>query len=183
MELHVDVDEADVGLVQTGQTANFTVDAFPDQVFEAQITQVRYGAMEVDGVVTYETVLEVDNTDLYLRPGMTATAEIIVKRIEDALLVPNVALRFTPLDQGEAKTEDQGSLMSQLLPRRPPSAEKPRNEAARDKKQQRVWVLRYGQLIAIPVTTGSTDGVLTEVISGDIEPGMALIVNAVSTGR
>lgn len=183
MELHVDVDEADVGLVQMGQTASFTVDAFPDQLFEAQITQVRYGAEEVDGVVTYETVLKVDNSDLHLRPGMTATAEITVKRIEEALLIPNVALRFTPSSQEEKKPRSGGSLVSQLLPRRPPAAEKPRNKAAGDKKQQQVWVLRDGQLAAIPVTTGSTDGILTEVTGGDIEPGMAVIVNTVSTAR
>ncbi len=81
MELHVDVDEADVGQVQEGQQASFSVDAFPERVFKAQITQVRYGAQEVEGVITYETVLKVDNTDLSLRPGMTATAEITVKQV------------------------------------------------------------------------------------------------------
>ena len=96
MELHVDVDEADVGLVEAGQTAHFTVDAYPERTFPARITQVRFGSQTVDGVVTYETVLNVDNSDLSLRPGMTATADITVKRIENAILVPNAALRFTP---------------------------------------------------------------------------------------
>jgi len=73
MELHVDVDEADVGLVKAGQTATFSVDAYPERTFPARITQVRFGAQEVEGVITYETVLNVDNSDLSLRPGMTAT--------------------------------------------------------------------------------------------------------------
>ncbi|MBN1422380.1 MAG: efflux RND transporter periplasmic adaptor subunit, partial [Planctomycetes bacterium] len=96
MELHVDVDEADIGKVKEGQDATFQVDAYPDRTFKGKITQVRFGSKTVDGVVTYETVLDVDNSDLSLRPGMTATAEITVQRIEGAVLVPSAALRFSP---------------------------------------------------------------------------------------
>jgi HlyD family secretion protein len=96
MELHVDVDEADVGQVQEGQRAVFTVDAYPDRSFPAHIRQVRYGSKTVDGVVTYETILVVDNSDLSLRPGMTATADIVVKEIENTILIPNAALRYKP---------------------------------------------------------------------------------------
>ena len=81
MELHVDVDEADVGKVKPGQAATFTVDAYPDRTFQARITQVRFGSKTVSGVVTYETVLRVDNSDLSLRPGMTATANITVLHV------------------------------------------------------------------------------------------------------
>ena len=94
MELHVNVDEADIGQVKEGQDAVFTVDAYPDRKFEAQIRQIRYGAETVDGVATYETVLKVDNTDLFLRPGMTATADIIVMKVDDAMMISNSALRF-----------------------------------------------------------------------------------------
>ncbi|MBS4050272.1 MAG: efflux RND transporter periplasmic adaptor subunit, partial [Methylomonas sp.] len=96
MELQVDVDEADVGLVRPGQQAQFSVDAYPDRNFPAEIIQVRYGSETVDGVVTYKTVLRVDNSSLSLRPGMTATALITVEHKKDVLLVPNSVLRFTP---------------------------------------------------------------------------------------
>jgi len=181
MELHVDVDEADVGLVQAGQTATFTVDAYPERTFPARITQVRFGAQEVEGVITYETVLNVDNSDLSLRPGMTATADITVKRIENAILVPNAALRFTPPLQ--QKKPSSGGLISQLIRRGPPrSASKKRTEGGVDKKRQRVWVLRDGQPADVAVTIGSTDGSMTEVTGGEVEPGMALVVDTLDKG-
>lgn len=182
MELHVDVDEADVGLVEVGQTAVFTVDAYPERSFPARITQVRYGSQTVDGVVTYETVLNVDNSDLSLRPGMTATADITVKQVEDTLLVPNATLRFTPPVKEQESSSD--GLISQLTRRGPPrSAAKKRTAAETDKSRQRVWVLRDGQPAEIAVTIGATDGIRTEVLEGDVEPGMALIVEAVSRSQ
>lgn len=182
MELHVDVDEADVGLVAAGQTAHFTVAAYPDRTFPARITQVRYGSNTVDGVVTYETVLNVDNSDLSLRPGMTATADITVKSIENAILAPNAALRFTP--QVQQQQASSGSFISQLTRRGPPrSAPKKRSAIKNDSKQQRVWVLRDGEPTAVAVTIGATDGISTEVLKGDIEPGMALIVEAIRPSR
>ena len=121
MELHVDVDEADVGQVRDGQQATFTVDAYPDRVFPAQITQVRYGSQSVEGVVTYLTVLNVDNSDLSLRPGMTATADIVVKELKNALLVPNAALRFAPAQQEkESRNQFGRQPAQQALP--PPAA-------------------------------------------------------------
>jgi len=182
MELHVDVDEADVGLVAAGQTAHFTVDAYPERTFPARITQVRYGSSTVDGVVTYETVLNVDNSDLSLRPGMTATADITVKRIENALLVPNGALRFTPPIQ--KKPRSSASFISQLTRRGPPrSASKKRTAAGNNNNQQRVWILRDGRPADVAITIGATDGIMTEVLKGDVEPGTALIVETVSRSR
>lgn len=181
MELHVDVDEADVGLVKVTQTATFSVDAYPERTFPAQITQVRYGAQEVEGVITYETLLNVDNRDLSLRPGMTATADITVKRIENAILLPNAALRFTPPVQ-EKKSSSSG-LFSQLVNRGPPgSSSKQRKDPGADKKQ-RAWVLRDGRPAAVVITTGSTDGIMTEVTGGEVEPGMALVVDRFDKGR
>ncbi len=114
MELHVDVDEADVGRVKEGQAAIFTVDAYPGRSFPARISQVRYGSKTVDGVVTYETLLAVDNSDLSLRPGMTATANITVQEVHDALLVPNAALRFVPPSQPPSGN-DRGTERRQYL--------------------------------------------------------------------
>lgn len=96
MELRLAVDEADIGRVAVGQHAHFTVDAFPDRSFSAEVTSVRNSAETVQGVVTYEVVLGVDNQEGLLRPGMTASAHIVTSRAEDALIVPNGALRFTP---------------------------------------------------------------------------------------
>jgi HlyD family secretion protein len=96
MELIVNVDEADVGQIQEGQRATFSVSAYPNRVFDAWIVQARFGSTTTSGVVTYETVLKVDNPDLSLRPGMTATADIVVKKIEEAVLIPSTALNREP---------------------------------------------------------------------------------------
>jgi len=181
MELHVNVDEADVGKVREGQKATFSVAAYPNRTFEARITQARYGSSTTSGVVTYETVLKVNNSDLSLRPGMTATADITVKKDENAILIPSAALRFTPPVQEEKKPS--ASLVGALLPGPPSSASKQGEDVATNKKQQRVWTLKNGQLLAIPVTIGSTDGSMTEVVTGDIKPGMALVVDTVSAGK
>ena len=183
MELHVDVDEADVGQVKKGQEAFFTVDAYPDRNFPARVTQVRFGSKTVAGVVTYETVLNVDNSDLSLRPGMTATADITVKKVENAILVPNAALRFTPPIKEKEAPSDGGSLVSKLLPHPPRRPPKRPEGATADQKQQRVWTPRDGQLISMTVTTGATDGSMTEVTSGDVEPGMELVVDTLRAGR
>jgi HlyD family secretion protein len=183
MELLVNVDEADVGHIQEGQKATFNVAAHPNRTFEARIVQARFGSTTTSGVVTYETVLKVDNPDLslrpgILRPGMTATADIIVKKIENALLIPSAALRFTPPVQEEKKPS--AGLISSILPR-PPGQGSRRHEDTAGKKQQRVWTLKDGQLQAIPVTVGSTNGGMTEVAAGEIEPGMAVVVDIASS--
>lgn len=181
MELHVDVDEADVGQVREGQAAEFTVDAYANKNFPATITEVHFASQTVDGVVTYETVLSVDNSDLLLRPGMTATADILVKQVTDALLVPNAALRFSPPQQENQASSSGGGLVSSLLPR-PPSGAKQREEPSNaNKHQQQVWALRDDQPVSIAVSTGSTDGLKTEVLSGNLEPGMALIIDTLSS--
>ena len=182
MELHVDVDEADVGQVKEEQTAEFTIDAYPNKNFPASITEVHFASQTVDGVVTYETVLRVDNSDLLLRPGMTATADIMVQEIEDALLVPNAALRFKPPVSSGQKSGSGGGLLGGLLPR-PPHSAKNHEEKDTDNKQQKVWRLNDDQAVAISITTGASDGINTEVLSGDIEPGMVLIVDTISKGK
>lgn len=185
MELHVDVDEADVGRVAVGQDAEFTVDAYPDRPFHARIKQVRFAPKTVEGVVTYETLLSVDNADLLLRPGMTATAEILVTELEDALLVPNAALRFSPpkTSAGAEQARPGGGLVAMLLPRRPPDP-KHQAESGRPKGgKQRLWVLRDGQPEAVQVVTGVTDGVLTQILEGPLGPGTEVIVDTLTGGR
>ncbi|HET6415594.1 MAG TPA: efflux RND transporter periplasmic adaptor subunit [Polyangiales bacterium] len=174
MELHVSVDEADVGRVRPGQRATFMVDAYPDRTFSAEIADVHFGAQEVEGVITYEAVLNVDNGDLSLRPGMTATATIVVEELRDELLIPNSALRFSPSLRKEA--EPDAGLLGRLFPRPSRSPPKNRREQGSAKKEPRVWIVRDGEPVAIPITTGATDGIMTELVQGDVEPGMPLIV-------
>ncbi len=188
MELHVGIDEADVSRVTEGQQATFTVDAYPDRTFPAQIMQVRYGSETTDGVVTYTAVLRVNNEDLSLRPGMTATAVITVKSITNAVLVPNAALRYTPVVESAGETEKtsgNGSVMSKLLPR-PPQHQKNGSEQLTDMKgtsQQRVWKAVNGAAVPVSVSVGMTDGVRTEITQGEIEPGLELIVGTVSSNK
>ncbi|HOV74278.1 MAG TPA: efflux RND transporter periplasmic adaptor subunit [Candidatus Hydrogenedentes bacterium] len=175
MQLLVDVDEADVGLVKKGQEASFTVDAYPDRVFPARITQVRFGSETVDGVVTYKTVLKVDNSDLTLRPGMTATASLIVNKRENVLLAPNAALRFSPPQTQTAEKSGGGSLLSAILPHPPREKAAPRDDSSAKNKDQCVWTVRNGQLVSIAITKGMTDGKVTEIVAGELEPGMELV--------
>ncbi|HOW74373.1 MAG TPA: efflux RND transporter periplasmic adaptor subunit [Candidatus Competibacteraceae bacterium] len=184
MELQVDVDEADVGQVHDGQSAAFTVDAYPNRSYPARISLVRFGAETVNNVVTYKTILNVDNDDLSLRPGMTATAEIVTTERENVLLVPNAALRFTPPPPPEAQSSGGGGLVASLLPR-PPRSLVPRRQSgnargARSAARQ-IWILRDGQPIAVSVTVGSSDGRLTEVTGEGLEPGLPVITASLGT--
>jgi HlyD family secretion protein len=181
MELHVNVDEADISKVQEGQKATFNVAAWPNRTFEAQIKQARYGSTTTSGVVTYETVLKVSNKDLSLRPGMTATADITVKNIKNAILLPNAALRFIPPVLKEKKPST--GLVDNLLPRPPVQPSRQRDNVASGRKQQKVWIFRDNKLSAIPVAIGSTNGNVTEILSGDIKPGMDLVVDIITASK
>lgn len=177
MELHVNVDEADVSKVQKGQKATFSVSAYSNRTFSARITQVRFGSSTTSGVVTYETVLKVNNPDLSLRPGMTATADITVKKVENAILIPGAALRFTPPVQQD--TNPSGDVLGRLLPR-PPRQESQQRNNGTSKGQQRVWILTNGQLSPVSITVGSANGGMTEVTAGGIEPGMEVVTDIIT---
>jgi len=177
MEVQVDVDEADVAQVKVGQEASFTVDGYPGRSFAAVVKQVRYGPETVQGVVTYKTLLTVDNTDLALRPGMTATANITAKRTANVLLVPNLALRFSP-PVIEETPQASGSLLSRLFPRPPPA--RPRDLSDSKSKQQRVWILRDRQLSAVAVTTGASDGITSEISAGDVAVGTEVVTDMIA---
>ncbi len=177
MELRVDVDEADVGKVRAGQSATFGVDAFPDRKFPATIRVIRYTSETTQGVVTYKAVLTIDNSELLLRPGMTATAEIKVTEVKDALLIPNASLRYAP---PATATTASRSLLSRLMPG-PPAfrAAAPREGAGQNRT---VSVLRNGEPAQVKIVIGSSDGKRTEVQSGDLQEGQAVIVDQ-TTGK
>lgn len=172
MELRVSVDEADIGQVHAGQTATFTVDAYSDRSFPAKITQVRLAPQAAAGVVSYETVLALDNKDLALRPGMTATAQIIVEQIHDTLLVPNAALRFTP---PTTQIKEQRGLLEQLFPRWGSRNRGDRTDG--NSKQQRVWVLKDNVPTPIEVKAGASDGRMTQIVAGELQTGAVLLVD------
>ena len=178
MELQVKVDEADVGSVQLGQPASFTVSAWAGRQFPATIQRVGLGSTTADNVVTYKTVLSVANDDLALRPGMTATARIVTAKRDNALQVPNAALRFSPPNpKSEQGAQSSGSFLSRLVPR-PPQPRKPKAQAApAPGTDKQVWVLRDGQPVAVDVKTGVSNGRQTEIVGGSLEPGMAVIVD------
>jgi HlyD family secretion protein len=179
MQLKVGVDEADIGLVQAGQKATFTVDAYGSNKFSATIRRVDYGATISNNVVTYRTILDVDNKDLKLRPGMTATAVITVKELQNAVLIPNTALRFEPL-QEPAEGETVGSFFDEIMMSPASTTEKTKSqgEATEDTTRAVVWALKNGRLTPLGVKTGSTDGRMTEVLEGDVQPGMELVVDS-----
>lgn len=181
MELNVAVDEADVGQVTAGLEAEFTVDAYPNRRFPATITQVRFSPETINGVVTYAALLSLDNADLSLRPGMTATAEILVREVKDAVLVPNTALRFLPPSTAAAKDNDRG-LVGMLLPSRAPSSRRGGTKDMKIGKGSRVWILQDGAPKAVEVKTGATNGTLTEILDGTLQPGAEVLVDLQRSG-
>ena len=176
LRLWVYVDEADVGSVKIGQNATFTVSAYPGRKFPARITRVGFGSTITDNVVTYLTYLDVDNSDLSLRPGMTATATITATQRNDVLLVPNSALRFAPTAAGAAQPAASGSIVSSMMPRMPGRARKSASGSGVSAARQ-VWVLRDGAAVAVAVTPGISDGRMTEITGGDLQAGMQVITD------
>lgn len=176
MQLIVAVDEADIGRIRDGQQAIFNVDAFSDRSFNARITQVRHAPQTIEGVVSYETVLGVNNEDLQLLPGMTATAEIITRQIDDALLIPNAALRYSP-PVAPVKPQASGSVINRLFTRsRSPRSTLTPTEAG---MMRQVWLLKNGEPQSLMIKLGESDGLYTEVLEGELEPGMAVITESV----
>jgi HlyD family secretion protein len=174
MRLIIDVDEADIGNVRVGQAARFRVDAYPDRAFESRVQEVRSTPKTSNGVVTYQTVLSVDNAGRLLQPGMTATAEITVTQVADALLVPNAALRFTP------PAAQQASGGFRFLPR-PPGSQ--RRDRTNEDAPPHVWTEAGTELKAVEVTLGPTDGKVTVLRSGGLAPGTPVIVDLAPTNQ
>ena len=172
MELRVDVDEADIGKVTVGNPARFTVEAYPGRGFDATITEVRYAPETTEGVVTYKAILAVDNTDLSLRPGMTATATIRVAEVADALQVPNAALRYAPPQAADDRGGGSG-LLGLIMPRRPGS------NGAGTASGRAVWVLRDGTPEEEAVETGQSDGKRTVILSGGLVEGDEVITDRI----
>ena len=177
LRLEVAVDEADVGAVKVGQKASFTVSAYPSRRYPARITRVAFGSTKTDNVITYTTWLEVDNSDLSLRPGMTAASTIVATERNNVLLVPNTALRFTPATAAGAAPAASGSVVSKLMPRMPPRSGGRRAAGNGNAAVRQIWVLQDGQAVALAVTPGISDGRMTEVSGPDLKEGIAVITD------
>ncbi len=162
MQLSVDIDEADIGTVKEGQKATFTVDAFPSRKFKAQLVTLYNSPTTTNGVVTFPGSLLVDNRSMLLRPGLTATAEILVAEVKNVLQVPNAALRFTPPPAA-------------LDNKPPPPAPKPQD----GKAQGLVWIQPDPKKPPEPrdLVLGKSDGISTQVLSGKLAVGDTVLTD------
>jgi len=151
MQIDTNVAEADIGNVKVGEDVEFTVDAYPDITFKGKVWQVRNAPITVQNVVTYDVVIQVNNPELKLKPGMTANVSIIIAIKKDVLKISNAALRFKPAEKSKDPAQQKGSA---------------------------VWILEQGKPKRIPISTGISDGSYTELVSGDIKEGEELIVES-----
>lgn len=148
MQIEVSVSEADIGNVKEGQEVTYTLDGYPDSTFDGRVTQVRLSPTTVSNVVTYTVIVDVDNEDLKLKPGMTANVSIITNKSEDVLCVPNIALKFTP-DVNGPKYKNRG-----------------------------VWILEGNKPKRVEIETGASDDNVTELTSNEnIEDGTKVILS------
>jgi HlyD family secretion protein len=177
MEVHTSVAESDVGRLQAGMPVEFTVDAFSQRTFAGQVKQIRYEAANVSNVVTYDAVVAVANDELLLRPGMTTNASFIVDARRDVLAVSQKALGYRPADARERLATLRGARDGEG------DGDRPRDNRGRDRDASRgtVWILRDGEPTPVRVTTGLSDGVLTEITSGDLQPE-DLVITGDDTG-
>ena len=153
MQIDTNVDEADIGKVKVRQDVEFTVDAYPDITFKGKVWQVRNAPITVQNVVTYDVVINVDNPEFKLKPGMTANVSIIISIKKDVLKIPNAALRFKPVEKDKTTAQAKGS---------------------------GVWILEKDKPKRIPVSLGISDGNYTELVSGKISEGQELIVESLT---
>ena len=156
MQIDTNVDEADIGKILIGQTVSFTVDAYPDTIFTGKVAVVRNAPITVSNVVTYDVVIQVENPQLKLKPGMTANVSISIETHTDVLRIPNAALRFKPIDVKvkSDKTSDKQGM-----------------------KGTKVWKLENSKPKPVKVTIGLSDGNYTEIIAGDLKEGQEIITD------
>jgi len=178
MRVNASISESDIGKIHAGQGVSFRVDAYPDEIFSGQVSQVRLNPLVEQNVVSYVTVIDVPNVELKLKPGMTATVTVEVARSADVLRVPNAALRirpsaevFTALQQPRPASATGGG----TPPPEPRSAGRPVGTEATRATDAQLWVLVEGRLEAAPVRIGITDGTRTAVLGGGLEDGAQVV--------
>lgn len=197
MQIDSSVAEADVGGIVEGQAVDFTVDAYPDRTFHGSVTQVRNSPTTVNNVVTYDCVIGVTNSDYKLKPGMTANVSVIVDHRDNALLIPNGALRFRVPDSAVVITNDAGAPASETNPAAAPATNPASggpggggHHGGRAHGERPVFHTVYvltgegdkTQLRAVKIKTGISDGISTEVISG-LDEGAQVVTGAYQAGQ
>lgn len=195
MQVHTSVAEGDVGRLEKGMEASFTVDAFPGKRFKGLIAQIRNAPQTVQNVVTYDAVLDVDNDELKLRPGMTASVTIVWSQRDDVVAVPNTALRFRLPPELAASAAPSGgppgasasapaALASGAPGRGPRGAGAGGGHRAGDTPESRtIYVLRGGSPVPVTITTGLSDGTITEVVKGEVAAGDAVVTDVTIAGK
>jgi len=174
MQIDTSVDEADISRARLEQTATFTVDAYPDRTFKGRVTQIRSAPITVQNVVTYIVVVQVDNKELLLKPGMTANVSIETGRREGVLRLPSAALRFRPKTATDSKERKQTA-----------TGQKP-SGMGRGKAtgmQQKVYLLKAGKPVAVPVTTGLADASYIELVEGNLKEGDELVTEQTDSSK
>lgn len=190
MQVQADVDQSDIGRVQVGQMARFTVDAYPEDEFRGRIAQIRSNALVNQNVVTYPVIIEVANPEGRLKPKMTANVTIDVAAVQNVLRVPNAALRFKPPTQenaGNAPPSGGGGDAMQRAARSgrgrgPAGAAGQLSRGAEPSKSQTVYILdAEKKLQPVEIRTGLTDGRMTHVISGSLKEGDAVVIGVATS--
>ena len=179
MKLEISIAEADIGRVAKGQNATFTVDAWPDRSYSAKVSVVSFGSVVKENVVTYEADLEVTNDDLSLRPGMTATADILVAASTNVFLVPTAALRFNPAGTNAVKAVAKKSFVQSLIPMPTRNSRRPAETLESSKvEKSHLWILRDERLESMTVKLGLSDGRNTEVSGTGLTEGLMVVLRA-----
>lgn len=179
MELQVYINEADIGLVEIGNEASFTVEAYQERDYPAEISELRLSPETIDGVVSYEAILTIDNSDLSLLPGMTASADITVKNILQVIAIPNAALRYAPPVTEEDDDSDSSSgLLSMFMGGGgPPGGDERQQTKTEADGEKTIYILKDQQAVAVIVETGLSDGVVTQILKGDVSEGDLIITD------
>jgi HlyD family secretion protein len=173
MQVDTNVSEADVGRVRVGQDATFTVDAYPGRTFRGKVSQIRNAPTTIQNVVTYDVVIQVDNKELKLKPGMTANVSVMIDHKEGVLKIPNAALRFRPQSAGREGEKRKGGI--------PPKVQSGTMQEEEERRPGKVWVLsQEGKPVPVSISLGISDGSFSEVASEELKEGVEIIVEATS---
>lgn len=174
MQIDANFAEADIGNIRNGQAAHFTVDAFPDRNFQGVVKLVRMNPTTLQNVVTYDVVINVDNPQQILLPGMTTYVSIAVAERKQVLLVPNAALRFKPANEEKKQYTDNQIDKKDISPSS--SAKNAKNNAEHEGYSGKVYVLKNGELLPVKVRLGITDNRNTEILAGELKAGDSLVI-------
>lgn len=179
MQIDTSVDESDISRARLGQPVSFTVDAYPNRTFTGNVTQIRSAPITVQNVVTYVVVVQVDNREQLLKPGMTANVSIETGRKENVLKLPSAALRFRPRSSGDKDKPKAGAAMPQPKGAMPSGAKK----TAAEQSGQKVFVLKEGKPSAVKLQTGMSDTAYVEISDSPLKEGDEVIVEQIDSKK